>query len=50
MAIVYEGDRISIYRNGESYESHKAKNIRREKGLKDESVVLAALVCPSCLR
>ena len=27
MAIVYEGDRISIYRNGEPYESHKAKNI-----------------------
>jgi sucrose-6-phosphate hydrolase SacC (GH32 family) len=38
MAIVYEGDRISIYRDGEPYESHKARNIDLLSG-KDSIVV-----------
>ena len=27
MAIVYKGDQITVYRNGEEYASHKARNI-----------------------
>ena len=39
MAIVYEDDQISIYRNGELYDSYNAKNVDLLSS-KDNSVVL----------